>query len=107
MPHNTNFNEPEAAMSAIRNMKAAKSEAEAQIANCLQNMASEQMMLDSLLSEQMTLANKQYLKAAKKACQLGIKAWKLSITAYQSDIDSYNAEIDEILKRTPEARMDN
>lgn len=95
------------AMTAIRDLIAAKAEAEAQIANCLRSLVSEKSMLDSLLNEPETQENKEYLKAAKKACRLGIKAWNASITAYQSDIDTHKVEIDAILKRTPEARLDH
>lgn len=93
------------AMSAIRDLAAAKTEAEARIAECHGHLASEERMLDSLLTEPETTTNKQYLKAAKKAYRAGIKAWKLSVEAYQNDIDTYNAEINDILKRIPEARM--
>ena len=95
------------AISAIRDMTAAKAEAEAQIANCLRSLASEEAMLVSLLAEPETHVNKQYLKAAKKACRLGIKAWNLSIVAYQNDVDAHEVEINAILKRTPEARQDH
>lgn len=95
------------AISEIRDLTAAKAKVETQIADCLRNLASEKAMLDSLLSQPVTLENRQYLKAAKSACRMGIKAWKLSIKAYQGDIDSYNSEVDDILKRTPEARRDH
>ncbi len=102
----THHNEsPETAMAAIRNLTAAKAEAEDQIANCLRSLASEKSILDSLLDEPESHANKEYLKAAKKACRLGIKAWNASIAAYQNDVDTHNVEIDAILKRTHEARL--
>jgi hypothetical protein len=94
-------------MLAIRELTTAKAEAEAQIANCLGCRASEKAMLDSLHAEPETHENKQYLKAAKKACRIGIKAWNLSIAAFKNDIDTHNSEIDAILKRTPEARQDH
>ncbi len=94
-------------MSAIRDLTAAKAETEAQIADCLRNLASEKGTLDSLLAEPKTPTNKQYLKAANQACRAGIKAWKLSIAVYQKDVDRYKAEINGILKRMPEARIDN
>lgn len=105
MSRNLEFSELASTVSAIRNLTAAK--AEAQLADCLRNLASEEGMLDSLLAEPKTPANKQYLKAAKEACRAGIKAWTLSIAAYQNDIDMYKSEINAILKRNPEARLDN
>lgn len=107
MSHNTIFNEPTAAISAIKSLMTAKAEAEAQIANCLKELASAKEMLDSVLTEQKTPTNKQYLKAAKTAWQASIEAYEASITAFRCDINSYNAEVDAILKRNPEARMDN
>lgn len=107
MSHDHESPELASAMSAIRDMTVAKAEAEAQIASCIKSLISEKTMLASLLTEPETLANKQYLKAAKKACRLGIKAWKLSIAAYQNDVDTHNTEIDAIVKRTPEARRDH
>ena len=107
MSHNRKSPELASAISAIRDLTAAKAEAEAQIANCLMSLATEKAMLDSLLDDPKTLANKQYLKAAKKACRVGIEAWNLSIAAFQNDVQTYKAEIDAILKRTPEARRDH
>jgi chromosome segregation ATPase len=107
MSHHHESHELASAISVIRELTAAKAEAEAQIANCLRSLASEKAMLDSLLAEPETLANKEYLKVAKKACRLGVKAWNSSIAAYKNDIDTHKAEIDAILKRIPEARLDH
>jgi len=95
------------AVSSIRNLTVAKADAEAQIANCIINLTSEEGMLASLIAQPKTASNSEYLKAGKKACRLGIKAWKLSIAAYQNDIETFRLEIEDITKRFPNARMDN
>ncbi len=107
MPPSLEFSEPTSAICTIRELIIAKAEAVAQLSTCRMKLESEEEMLASLLVESKTSANQQYLKAAKKACQMGVKAWKLSITAYQRDIDTYNAEIDAIQRDFPEARHDN
>jgi len=107
MNTNLEFPDVDSAAAAIRNLTKAKGDAEAQIAECLEQMASEEAMLASLLAQPKTTTNSEYLKAGKKACRLGIKARKLSIVAYQNDIGIYNLQIGDITKRIPEARLDN
>jgi hypothetical protein len=103
MSHDLEFSDLAQAMSAVRNLKTAKAEAEARLADCLKNLASEEGMLNSLLAEPKTPAD----EASRKAFRAGIKAWKASIAAYQHDINSCQAEIDAILTRNPEARVDH
>jgi len=85
------------ALSEIRDLTAAKAEAEAQIADCLRHSAFEERMLRSVLNERQTAAN----NLSKKACRAGIKAWKLSIKAFQNDIGRYEVRINAILERFP------
>jgi hypothetical protein len=107
MSQNNESAELALAISAIRDLITAKVEAEAQIADYLEHLASAKAMLHSVRTEPKTPENKQYLKAAGAAWRASIRAYELGIMAYQGDIDSYNEEIDVILKRTPEARQDH
>ncbi len=107
MPPNHESTEIAGAVSEIKHLTKEITAAESQIADCRKNLASEEGMLASVLATAETSENKEYLEAAKKACTAGIHAWLLSIKAYQNDIDTYKSEINVILKRNPEARMDN
>lgn len=107
MSRNTEPSKRASALSAIRDLTAAKVEAETQIAHCLRHSASEERMLRSLLAKPKNSANKQYLILGKKACRTGIKAWKLSIKAFRNDISRYESEISAILKRIHDAKSGN
>ena len=107
MLHYLEFPEADSAVREIRDLTAAKVEAEANVARCRENLASEQATLKSLLAEPKKSTNNQHLKAAKQACRAGIKAWKLSVVAYQSSVIAYTSEINAVLMRVPEARFDN
>jgi len=78
----------------IQQLNAAIADAQAQIADCRRQWASEEEMLQSLLKERRTSANEDYLDKAKNACRLGIKAWEMSIRAFQNDINRYQSQID-------------
>ena len=77
MSRNYEFSEIESAASKIRDLVAAKAEAEVQIADCLREQDSAKRMLDSLRAN--PPSDTGYLKAANKAWRLSIKAYKLSI----------------------------
>jgi len=103
-----------AAVAKVQELTAAKAEAEARKTNCLDMLAEEkahfakvEAHLKSAPAEPMAPGMKEYLIAAKGAGRAGIKACKLSILAYQQDIDACQSEIDDIVKRVPEARLDN
>ena len=106
MSHNPESPELAAAASQVKRLTLEISAAEVQLADCLNNLASEQGMLESILSTTETPKNKEYLEAARIACKAGIKAWSLNIAACQHDIDNYKSEINAILERNPEARQD-
>lgn len=104
----------DAAVAKVQELTAAKAEAQARITNNLNMLAEEKTHfakadahLKSAPAEPMAPGVKEYWIAAKIAGRAGIKACKLSIFAYQQDIDACQSEIDEIVKRVPEARLDN
>jgi|SRR5665647_638793 len=107
MAHNPESSEFARAVSEIQNIKKEITTNQAQIANCQIQSAFEEGMLKTILAKAETPKNKEYLEVAKKACKATIKSWSLSIAAYQNDIDTYKTEINAILKRNPEARLDN
>ena len=88
-----------AAKASILELNAAKAEAEAQIQDCIVQMNSEQLMMDSILAASAKPSSSDLLSL--KACQLGIEAWKASITAYLGDVDACQSEIDSIWEDLP------
>jgi len=107
MPPNHESPELAGAVSEIRHLTKEIASAEAQLAGCVKSLASEEEMLASVLAKPETPTNKEYLEAARIACTAGIKAWSQSVAAYQNDIDTYKSKINAILKRNPEAKLDN
>ena len=107
MAPNPEFPEADKAADAIRELTAAKTEAEKRIADDIAELDKAKARLKAISAEPKTLENAAYLKAAKKAWRLSITACKSSIVAYQGDADIFQSEIDEILERIPEARQDN
>lgn len=96
----------ESSAARIRELTAEKTNAENQISDCRDRLAGEQSKFGSLLKQQQTTDNADYLESAKNACRLGVKAWKLSIAVYEGDIRGYDAEIESILEHVPGARID-
>lgn len=107
MSHNLKIPEVELAVTEIRNLKSARAEAEAIIADCVKKLAIAEEKLDSLRAEPKTTVNAEYLKAANVAWRASIEAYEASISAYQADVDTYTSTIESILKRIPEARLDH
>lgn len=93
------------AVSAIQILSAEKVGIEAQLSACINELVSQESMLNSLLAEPKTIANEQYLEASIQACKTGIMAWNLSIEAYQQDMENCTSEMNAISKNYPEAGM--
>ena len=107
MSHTLEISEIDSAADRIWNLTKARVEAEAQLTECLKNLAEAETDLASLLAVPKTTVNAEYLKAHKRACRSSIEAWEASIVAFQSDIDTYKTEIDDLDKRIPEAWIDH
>lgn len=61
-------------VSAIQILTAEKAGIEERLSACRNELASEEVMLNSLLTESKTVANEKYFEASIQACQAGIKA---------------------------------
>lgn len=68
------------------------------IAECLEQLAKEQELLDFVLKIKITNDNRAFIKPAKKACRAGIEAWQASILAYVNDVEDLKTEIASIKK---------
>jgi hypothetical protein len=103
MPYRPELPDNTSVVDSIQTLVTKMTEANIQLADCIQHLASEKKKLDDLIAAPKTNENETYLIAAKKACKSSIKAWKMSIEAFRYDIEMYESEIDDVLKSNPEA----
>ena len=104
---NLEFSEQASAMSAVQDLTKAIAAADAQIADGIKQLAFAEAMLVSVVAELKAAPKKEHLIASKKAWRASIEAFLVSNAFYQSVVDRHTVEIYAILKRTPEARLEN
>ena len=93
----TELSDLASAVEVVHRLRREKTEAEAQIDNCMRHLANEQQMLSEVSSGESAAE----ATLVEDACLAGIKAWKLSIAAYRADVEYCEEQIKAVAARFP------